>query len=452
MKGKNIVIILALAIICIWGWSSILTQTVSKSSNYKDYISEADAWVEQGLYQRAILKYEEALQEKETEVLYEKINTAYELRYAEAQEETYDEYYAFLKRAVNAYSGNEKFVDNYVAFCQESGNYKSMYDCLIVAKNSGYDAEKADALILNAKYAFSLTGSERSGMRQGLGGYYTISRNNEWGLYSLEDGVEIAMDYEMAGLCNEDGILVLTNEDSRLVNSEGMVFGIFEDSITDAGIFAEGFIPACSNGIYAYYDEFGKKVFGNYEMAGMFQEGKAAVKQDGKWMLADTEGKEVSAQFEEIILDYLGRYVINDVILVKKQSQTYAICDKDLKEQTEIVCDDMDIYTGDEGIAFLKDGKWGFVSTKGDVMITPQYDEAKSFSNGIAAVKQNGLWGFVDKNENLVIDYQFSDVGYMQENGLCLVRTDIADEVSNADEDYVESWQFLKLEIGIMEE
>jgi hypothetical protein len=45
-------------------------------------------------------------------------------------------------------------------------------------------------------------------------------------------------------------------------------------------------------------------------------------------------------------------------------------------------------------------GKWGFVDNTGAEVIPPVYDGLKNFSNGMAAVKSRGRWGFVDKAGN----------------------------------------------------
>ena len=47
--------------------------------------------------------------------------------------------------------------------------------------------------------------------------------------------------------------------------------------------------------------------------------------------------------------------------------------------------------------------------------LTEYYDEARSFENGLAAVKKNGKWGFIDKTGKEVIPMQYSDVGYFNE-------------------------------------
>ena len=63
------------------------------------------------------------------------------------------------------------------------------------------------------------------------------------------------------------------------------------------------------------------------------------------------------------------------------------------------------------------------VDEDGEELIAPAYDEARSFSGGVAAVCQNGLWGFIDEEGQLVVDFQFADAGYFDpETGSCPVQ------------------------------
>ena len=46
----------------------------------------------------------------------------------------------------------------------------------------------------------------------------------------------------------------------------------------------------------------------------------------------------------------------------------------------------------DEYAAFKQGDLWGFVDSKGKIIIKPQYEDAKSFSNGMGAVKLADGW------------------------------------------------------------
>ena len=53
-------------------------------------------------------------------------------------------------------------------------------------------------------------------------------------------------------------------------------------------------------------------------------------------------------------------------------------------------------------------------------LISPKYEDAKIFSDDLAAVKQNGKWGYIDKTGKTVIPFQF-DKAYPFSEGLAIV-------------------------------
>ena len=55
--------------------------------------------------------------------------------------------------------------------------------------------------------------------------------------------------------------------------------------------------------------------------------------------------------------------------------------------------------------------------------IEAQYEDARSFSNGLAAVKVNGLWGFIDLSGEMVIEPAFLDAKDFTTQGTVYVLT-----------------------------
>jgi hypothetical protein len=78
------------------------------------------------------------------------------------------------------------------------------------------------------------------------------------------------------------------------------------------------------------------------------------------------------------------------------------------------------------GTADLKprqgDTKWGYVDTNGKFVIAPQFDNARSFSEGLAAVEQNNKFGYIDTEGYLVIQAKYQEVGPFRE-GFAWVMT-----------------------------
>jgi len=79
----------------------------------------------------------------------------------------------------------------------------------------------------------------------------------------------------------------------------------------------------------------------------------------------------------------------------------------------------------------VENGKWGFIDVTGRVVIEPQFDYARPFFEGFAAVNvggvrkdahaEGGKWGFIDTSGAFVINPQYDDVGDYAE-GLAFVR------------------------------
>ncbi len=56
------------------------------------------------------------------------------------------------------------------------------------------------------------------------------------------------------------------------------------------------------------------------------------------------------------------------------------------------------------------DGKYGFANQHGTITITPQFDQAFEFSEGLARVRLANKWGFINKSGEYVIKPQYAEV------------------------------------------
>lgn len=55
--------------------------------------------------------------------------------------------------------------------------------------------------------------------------------------------------------------------------------------------------------------------------------------------------------------------------------------------------------------------KWGYIDRRGNWVITPRFDDALGFKNGMAAAQTDGLYGFVGRNGEYLIEPQFTHAG-----------------------------------------
>ena len=331
MKKANIFFIILLIAVCVLGWGIAIKNVTKEDDEYKRYEQLGEKYEKDKLYQRAIQEYKHALNLKRNQDLYEKIVDVYEqyMKHYEKEmlEDFEEEYQDFLKEAVTHYPGNKIFVDRIVDIYINEKQYEDAYNCLKIAIDNSYDTKAVKELLLKVQYKCKERKEEYTMIEQGIGSSYIVSYMEEYdgkreevqNIYNTENGKKYEDLYTFVGSTNVEGVTVLGNElESKIVNNEGMVMGIFEKSVMNAGVYAEGLIAAQCGDLYAFYDEFAKKQFGEYEYAGMFQNGKAAVKKDEKWMLVDKSGEVVSDKYQEIVVDKNGRYLIDGHILVKK--------------------------------------------------------------------------------------------------------------------------------------
>ncbi|MBR5138698.1 MAG: WG repeat-containing protein [Alistipes sp.] len=60
--------------------------------------------------------------------------------------------------------------------------------------------------------------------------------------------------------------------------------------------------------------------------------------------------------------------------------------------------------------AYYENGFWGFITTGGEVAISPSFDEVGDFINSLCLVKQDGKWGVINKNGSFVHNCEYDNI------------------------------------------
>lgn len=454
MQRKKILVAIVLCLAMALGWFLFVKDQAQMALAYKENITQADEWVKAGLYQRAINKYQEAIAYKSTVENWQKLLDAYEKRLKE-DDKIASEYEDAMAKAVESCPMEEAFYKKISDYYCEEKEYQNAYEWLSKARKAKLEDDYLKQQYFKVAYVYELQTHEYKEFVGEANGAYAVTNGYEWHTIGT-DGNEIEEEtYEYISLAGDEGISVKTFEtDSRLINREGTVLGIFQEKCEAAGVYAQGMIPVKYQGKYGYYDEFAKKQFGTFDQAGTFYDGSAATCIDGKWEMIDGNGEKTGETFADIKLDKEGCYNRQDVILAAKQPGEYRLYKKkNWKAIGDFVCENMDICTEDGLIAYQKGNQWGYVDIEGNIVIEPQYERAKSFSNGLAAVQMDGAWGFIDTDNRLVIENVFLDADYFNESGCCMVsiQAEPEDEIKTEAEETKEPekpiWRLLELKV-----
>ena len=155
MKGIRTITVIALVTVTLVGWATFIFSNGSEYLENKSCISTADQWVEEGLYQRAILKYKEAICDESSEQNWTKMISAYELRYAE-DVNILSDYITQLNNALELYPKNVSFVQKLYELHMVSNDYRSAYACLSTAIENGVTDKKILEQAQKLKYSYSL--------------------------------------------------------------------------------------------------------------------------------------------------------------------------------------------------------------------------------------------------------------------------------------------------------
>lgn len=178
----------------------------------------------------------------------------------------------------------------------------------------------------------------------------------------------------------DSDLLPVKNDKWQFINSEGEI--IINPQFKYASGFVGGLAKVISNddkSNIGYIDKKGKyKINANYISGTIFSDGLACVVEE------NSEPKYINEAGE--------------VIFSLKQSEDASIFNEGLAWFSEI---------NEEGKKLF-----GYINKDGEVTINPQFIGCDSFSNGLAAIRNdNGEWGYIDKSGTIIINPQFKSAG-----------------------------------------
>lgn len=177
-----------------------------------------------------------------------------------------------------------------------------------------------------------------------------------------------------------------------------------------------------NTGKWDVFDVEGNKCAEGYDEAGTFGNGYMIAARGEHSRIVNTKFEDVFGGDVEAVTGFGGRCSVNNRMFVKKSGESrYKMYDTETLTSNGFECDNADLLIEDLA-AFEKDGKWGFVDNKGNVVIEPQYDEAKSFRHGYAAVRRGDVWGFINRSNEMIIEPEFEEALYFLSDGSAFVR------------------------------
>ena len=271
-------------------------------------------------------------------------------------------------------------------------------------------SEGLAAVVLDDKYGYiDKTGKEVVPLKYSYAdsfseGLATVGDENyKWG-YIDKTGKEIVpLKYSYADSFSEGLAAVKLNNKWGYIDKTGKE--VVPCKYESAENFSEGLAAVGDeNYKWGYIDKTGKEVVPcKYKSAENFSEGLAAVRvgdyDTGKWGYIDKTGKEVvPCKYEsaENFSEGLAAVVMSVKNEYNFSTYKYGYIDKTGKEV--VPCKYDHVYSCfSEGLAAVGlDGKYGYIDKTGKEIVPLKYSGADSFSEGLAAVRdENYKWGYI---------------------------------------------------------
>jgi WG repeat protein len=244
-----------------------------------------------------------------------------------------------------------------------------------------------------------------------------IQQNGKWGYIDSSGKIVIKRQFVWAEEFSE-GLAAFENEDGKhgYIDETGTV--VIEPKFDNWTNFSEGLAAVSVDFQWGYIDRTGKWAIPPQFVVGRpFSNGLARVEVPlngkasfppgrAKHAFIDKTGKIVIDSTDDILNGTFSEDV-GTVQFVTNKGANAVLIDKTGK--TIVAVDDVDTDGFSEGLVpAKKNKKWGYLDTKGQFVIEPQFEKAFPFSEGLAAVSVGEKWGFIDHTGRLVIKPKYS--------------------------------------------
>lgn len=430
MKNYRKIIPLALVVLMALACYSLVSNAVKENSDYNHYLSEARKYAELDITKYAIENYNKALTINPTPDIYVEV-----AEYYERQENSDTKLLNWCEDFFEKYPTNSKSYDCILKAYMKQKDYDSCFDVLSTAEKRNVSSEYIKSVKNELSYTFKLDFNTYDDVGIYGNGFCAVKSKDAWGYVDSYGNQKTPITYvsaapftkaEMAPVVDQKGeCYFIDNTGSRVLASKEKYksFGISSDDIIKVEL---------ENGKYSYCDSELNKLFGEYDDATAFNNGIAAVKEDGQWKIINNEGNaKSSTEYADVVADEKNIVFRNDRLFVG-DGTGYIMIDSSGKQIGNEKYENAHCFADSTYAAVENDGKWFFIDKNAKRLSDKTYEDARSYSNGLATVKISGKWGFVDTDENVVIEQQFFGAKDFSEKGSCFVQTG-------------DKWQLLKL-------
>jgi hypothetical protein len=209
-----------------------------------------------------------------------------------------------------------------------------------------------------------------------------VYKNGGWGFINTENKIQVEPRFLHADIFSNGLAAVQVKDEWGYIDQAGRL--VIEPRFLEARRFCDGVAPVKSEKGWLFINKAGIPVEGlsGFEDASGFNDGLAAVKVAGKWRFITESGE-------------------------KKFDQEFAQATTFSQELAAVQEE--------------SNARFGFIDRTGRFVIQPGFENAKPFSEALAAVCLDGRWGYIDASGQLRITNRYPLFAQQFSEGLAVV-------------------------------
>ncbi len=415
MKAR-IFAVLIMFLAGIWATVSVISGEKAIQDAYAGYLEAARSNAEKGVPFVSARNYQRAFEVlNEDESIYKEYLTQAELLGGDFYTEAVKDYVLYFPESPDAY---ECLVEYYY----EAENYQKLMDMALEARSKGIATDIVRDRYMECSVMYKVQAGGFSEAGSFVGEVAKVKAEGLYGYINSQGIYTILPQYEDASFFLQANAAVKRDGQWFMIDDGGNKVAVTSQKVDYMSVLNNNWVLFSLDGKYDYMSSglvVPEKL--RFEDASIFRNEVAAVKQNGKWALINSSMEMITDFiFEDVVRDEYNACINNGVIFVKKNGKYY-MCGANGAKLSETAFDDVYPFVANEPAAVCIDGKWGYVDSTGNMVIEPQYENAKSFSIGMGAVCKDGLWGYINASNEVRMEYQFVDCIPFSLNGMTAI-------------------------------
>lgn len=381
-KYKNLVPIVLIALMVLSTYS-LISNVAKDRKEFKLYLERARGFAKQGIVVDALASYGNALEVKEDFDVYLEVCDMF------VENNQLNEGIIWAEEMVDKYPEEAKGYEKLLELYLEQEDYNSCFSLKEDIDGHSISTKEIKNIFDKIEYMHEIGYKAYDEVSVFSEGLCAVNKKGSWGFCNERGALQVAAVFDEVGAFGS-GYAAVTDEDgdSYYIDAEGNRKLVLpkEMKAKKLGLVIAETIPINSKGKFGYYDVTFEHKFGKYDYASTLNYGIGAVREGGDWYLVDEKGKKINSKsFKDVILDEKEIAYRNDRAFVNN-GKGYILVDGKGKQVGKQVFEDAKVFLSDSYASVKIDGKWGFVNKDGKVVIDAVYDDARSFSNGLASL------------------------------------------------------------------